>query len=253
MLAALVASGELPPVEERLPETPRVLEVEEIGTYGGALQQVRSLDESDWLAWVMTKEPLTIISPDLLRTLPNVAREFEVSDDGTTITFTLRPGMRWSDGAPFGVDDIMFWYEDLISNKELTPEPISYFTRNNELLVVTRVDDDTVTFAFSLPNSPFVDMIGTWWMYFVPQYSPKHYMSQFHPTYTERDKLNDLVKSEGFSSWPELYHSKDCVGHPSQGVHDPDCPTLAPWLFQDPKTAPVQTAVRKPVLLEGRS
>ena len=99
MLAALVASGELPPIEERLPETPRVLEVEEIGTYGGTLQQVRSLDESDWLAWVMTKEPLTIVSPDLLSTLPNVAREFSVSEDGTTITFTLRPGMRWSDGA----------------------------------------------------------------------------------------------------------------------------------------------------------
>ena len=194
----------------------------------------------------MTKEPLTIISPDLLSTLPNVAREFEVSEDGTTITFTLRPGMRWSDGAPFGVDDLLFWYEDLISNKELTPEPISYFTRNNELLVVSKVDDNTVTFSFSLPNSPFVNMIGTWWMYFVPQYSPKHYMSQFHPTYTDREKLDDLVKSEGFSSWPELYHSKDCVGHPSQGVSDPACPTLAPWLFQDPKTAPVQTAVRNP-------
>ena len=246
MLAALVASGELPPVEERLPETPRVLEVAEIGTYGGALQQVRNLDASDWLAWVMTKEPLTIISPDLLSTLPNVAREFEVSEDGTTITFTLRPGMRWSDGAPFGVDDLLFWYEDLISNKELTPEPISYFTRNNELLVVSKVDDNTVTFTFSLPNSPFVDMIGTWWMYFVPQYAPKHYMSQFHPTYTDREKLNDLVKSEGFASWPELYHSKDCVGHPSQGVHDPACPSLGPWQFQDPKTAPVQTAVRNP-------
>ena len=61
--------------------------------------------------------------------------------------------MRWSDGAPFGVDDLLFWYEDLISNKELTPEPISYFTRNNELLVVSKVDDNTVTFTFSLPNS----------------------------------------------------------------------------------------------------
>ena len=246
MLAAMVASGELPPIEERLPETPRVLEVEEIGTYGGTLQQVRNLDASDWLAWVMTKEPLTIVAPDLLSTLPNVAKEFSVSEDGTTITFTLRRGMRWSDGAPFGVDDIMFWYEDLISNKELTPEPISYFTRNNELMVVTQVADDTVTFAFSQPNSPFVNMIGTWWMYFVPQYSPKHYMSQFHPTYTDRETLDDLVKSEGFTSWPELYQSKDCVGHPSNGVNDPDCPTLAPWLFQDPKTAPVQTAVRNP-------
>lgn len=246
MLAALVASGELPPIEQRLPESPRVLEVEEIGAYGGALQQVRDLDSSDWLAWVMTKEPLTIVSPDLLSTLPNVAREFSVSADGTTITFKLRRGMRWSDGEPFGVDDIMFWYEDLISNKELTPEPISYFTRNNELLIVRRVDDETVTFSFSQPNSPFVDMIGTWWMYFVPQYAPKHYLSQFHPTYADRAELDELVRSEGFASWPELYQSKDCVGHPSNGVNDPACPTLAPWLFQDPKTAPVQTAVRNP-------
>jgi len=246
MLAALVASGDLPPVDQRLPETPRVLETEEIGRYGGTLQQVRNLDSSDWLAWVMTKEPLTIVAPDLLSTLPNTARTFEVSDDGTTITFTLRPGMKWSDGEPFGMHDIMFWYNDNISNKELTPEPISYFTRNNELLVATPVDDHTVTFEFALPNSPFVDMIGNWWMYFVPQYAPAHYLQQFHPSYTDSDTLDGIIKSEGFANWQELYHAKDCVGHPSNGVNDPACPTLAPWLFQDSKTSPVQTGVRNP-------
>ena len=246
MLAEMVARGELPPVEQRLPEVPRVLQVEEIGTYGGTLQQVRSHDQSDWMGWTMTKEPLTIVSPDLLRTLPNVAQEYSVSADGTTFTFKVRKGMRWSDGEPFTVDDVMFWYEDLISNRELYADPISWFKRDGELLVARRVDDQTFTFAFSKPNSPFVDVIGTWWMYFVPQYAPKHYMKQFHPTYTSQDKLDATLKAEGFATWQELYQGKDCVGHPAGGVNDPACPTLAPWLFQDPKTAPVQTAVRNP-------
>ena len=237
MLAALVASGELPPVQERLPEVPRVLEVEEIGSYGGALQQVRDADKSDWLAWTMSKEPLTIIAPDLQSTLPNVVQEYRVSADGTMITFKLRNGMRWSDGEPFTIDDVMFWYEDVLNNRELTPEPANLFARDGKLMVVRKVDDQTFTFNFSKPNSPFVDMMGTWWMYWVPQYAPKHHLSQFHPTYTSRTKLDGMMNEAGFSTWPELYQSKDCVGSPAMGVHDPACPTLAPWLNQNPKTA----------------
>ena len=246
MLAALVASGELPPVQERLPEVPRVLEVEEIGSYGGALQQVRDADKSDWLAWTMSKEPLTIIAPDLQSTLPNVVQEYRVSADGTMITFKLRNGMRWSDGEPFTIDDVMFWYEDVLNNRELTPEPANLFARDGKLMVVRKVDDQTFTFNFSKPNSPFVDMMGTWWMYWVPQYAPKHHLSQFHPTYTSQTKLDGMMNEAGFSTWPELYQSKDCVGSPAMGVHDPACPTLAPWLNQNPKTAPVQIAVRNP-------
>jgi peptide/nickel transport system substrate-binding protein len=42
---------------------------------------------------------------------PGLARSWEVSPDGLTWTFHLRQGVRWSDGAPFGADDVMFTAE----------------------------------------------------------------------------------------------------------------------------------------------
>ena len=47
---------------------------------------------------------------------------------GRSFTFYLRKGVRWSDGHPFTVDDLLFWYEDVLQNEELTqwcPEILS--------------------------------------------------------------------------------------------------------------------------------
>ena len=44
---------------------------------------------------------------------PSVAKSWEITDGGRTITFSLRKGHKWSDGAPFTADDFMFWYEDI--------------------------------------------------------------------------------------------------------------------------------------------
>ena len=47
MLAERVAAGELPPVDERLPDVPDVIEpTAEIGTYGGTIQLISNLPES---------------------------------------------------------------------------------------------------------------------------------------------------------------------------------------------------------------
>ena len=52
MLADMVAAGDLPPVEERLPDNPLVLEpFEEIGTYGGTLRR-----GSGWHFWLPDTE-----------------------------------------------------------------------------------------------------------------------------------------------------------------------------------------------------
>ena len=75
MLAEMVASGELPTIEERLPINPIVIEPEEaVGKYGGILRktvtgQYRSMGEMGW--WWMV-EPLTIHSPKGV-IVPNVA------------------------------------------------------------------------------------------------------------------------------------------------------------------------------------
>src|SRR6201986_281356 len=39
---------------------------------------------------------------------PNLARAFEVSSDGLTYTFHLRPDVLWHDGVKFGARDVIF-------------------------------------------------------------------------------------------------------------------------------------------------
>ena len=240
MLSKLVASGQLPDVDQRLPLVPKVVQpVGEIGKYGGTLQQVRDLNNSDWLAWVITKEPLVLVAHDYSATPPNVALEYKVSEDGKVTTFKLREGLKWSDGQSFTAEDVMFWYEDIITNTDLTPSPFGPLTRDGQLAQVSRIDDYTVSFSFDKPYSVFVELLGTWYMYFFPQYAPKHYLQQFHPNHVSQADLDKKVKAEGFNSWVDLFNSKN-------NVNNPDCPTVGAWIFIDPKTAPAQKAVRNP-------
>ena len=116
MLAQMVARGELPPVDERLPEQPKVVEpVESVGRYGGEFS-VYALDNMPWndlveetvvgASWVleMTADGETV---------PDVAQGYELAADANSVTLQLRKGARWSDGAPFTADDILFMHEDI--------------------------------------------------------------------------------------------------------------------------------------------
>jgi peptide/nickel transport system substrate-binding protein len=48
-----------------------------------------------------------------LQPRPGLAEGWAVSPDGLTITFTLRPNLRWSDGTSLTADDVLFTYETL--------------------------------------------------------------------------------------------------------------------------------------------
>ena len=121
-LAAMVEAGELPPVEERLPAEPLVQEVvEEIGTYGGTLRRgfLGPSDHNNYTRVVY--DALVRHAPDGSEVIPHIAKGWESNDDFTQWTVFLREGMKWSDGAPFTADDIMFWYEQ--DRPERGPEP----------------------------------------------------------------------------------------------------------------------------------
>src|SRR3546814_12388913 len=51
---------------------------------------------------------------------PDILEAVDVVDD-RVFTFHLRPGHRWSDGAPFTSEDFRYWWEDVAPNKEITP------------------------------------------------------------------------------------------------------------------------------------
>ncbi len=121
VLAEMVAAGELPVVDERLPAEPLVEEVAQVGTYGGLLRRgfLGPSDHNNYTRLVY--DALVRNSPDGSEVIPHIAKGWESNDDFTQWTVNLREGMKWSDGEPFTADDIMFWYNDIALNTDLSP------------------------------------------------------------------------------------------------------------------------------------
>ena len=119
-LQQLAQAGKLPPVEQRLPKEPMVIGTAEIGRYGGDFRSFLPTPQVQWAMQLMNKTGFLRWSTDGNTIIPHVASKWEVSDDGMVYTFRLREGMRWSDGAPFTADDVMFQYEDIILDPRLT-------------------------------------------------------------------------------------------------------------------------------------
>lgn len=227
-LAAKVAAGELPPVEERMPVEPMVMEtLDSIGEYGGTLRRaiLGGGDQHNILRQVGT-ELLVRWSHDWSEVKPNIAKSWTVSDDATTYTFKLREGMRWSDGEPFSADDIMFWYEVFLDDR-LTPSKHANFVDAGGPVKVTKIDDYTVEFKFSEPNGLFIQNLAYGFGY-PPVVYAKHYLSQFHADHNP--DVQTLVDAEpAAADWIALFNLKAGPMHTPLFWQNPDRPTLHAW------------------------
>lgn len=189
-LAKLVEEGKLPTVAERLPKNPLVVEpVEKIGQYGGDWRLGHVGTHLTHMSRYMGYENLIRWSPGWKGIIPNLAEKWEASEDAKEYTFYLREGVKWSDGAPFTADDILFWYEDILLNTDLTPTIPKDFVG----LTVEKIDDYTVKFIFEQPNGLFLMRAAGVNMFIL---RPKHYLKQFHPKYNETN-LDELMKEAG--------------------------------------------------------
>jgi len=248
MLKELVDAGKLPVVEQRLPEEPLVVEpLEEIGQYGGTLHRYTGTQQGNPAVDIFSLVTQLLVRwdpPDFKTVVPNILRDWELSEDGKTATFHLRKGLKWSDGVPFTADDIMFWYEDvLLLSDELGIGWIKpSFTQGGELWKVEKVDDYTVQLHFASPYcslllgnvlSGQVGWEASWGG--MGMFLPKHYLKQFHKNYVPEETLNEMAKEEGLADWVELFVQK--LELISFGIPlDPDCPSLCPWLIKEKST-----------------
>lgn len=230
MLADRVAAGELPPVEERLPEREDIQVVqprESIGTYGGEITfnatNPNSFGNTGFTAW---DQHLMGFSTNWEVVFPQVAKSIELSDDLTTATVTLRRGMKWSDGQPVTADDVMFWYEDIMMHPELPNLP-SQHTPGGEPVVVEKVDDFTVTFTYAQPYAAFPVAVARFDAGF--PIAPRHYLEQWHIDYNE--DANALAEEEGYDSWVGAFEFH-YTGQTGQTDFDPNLPVLKPWVLE---------------------
>lgn len=229
-LAEKVAAGELPPVDERLPSDPMVVEpLEMIGEYGGTWHMALSGGADQFMLWrTIGYEPLLRWTPAWDGWLPNVAKEFEINEDSTVFTVTLHEGMKWSDGDSFDADDIMFWYEDVLLNEELTPSLNSTFTVADEPVVVEKIDDVTVTFTFA-DSYGFFPLRLAYSIGLPPISFPRHYLEQFHPDYNK--DAAKLAEEAGYSSWVDYFFvMAETEGgvEPNIGLN-PEKPVITAW------------------------
>ena len=143
-LAEKVAAGELPPVAERLPSAPEVITPhEEVGTYGGVIRRgLRGSSDHNNILRIVSPQGLTRWDPDFNQPIPNLAESWSVNEDASEYTFELRPGRKWSDGAPFTADDVVFFVDDLLNNPDFygSSPPSRYFI-NGERMQAEKIDD----------------------------------------------------------------------------------------------------------------
>ena len=149
-LAALVEQEKLPPVTERLPAEPLVIKpLHAIGTYGGTWHRGFTGPADKWSGYrCCAFDTLTYVDFRGEKLVPNVVKDWQVSDQGRTFTLFLRQGMKWSDGTPFTADDFVFWYEDMFLNEELNPTRHQIMSINGKPGILEKVDPYTIQFKF---------------------------------------------------------------------------------------------------------
>jgi peptide/nickel transport system substrate-binding protein len=239
-LASRVASGELPPVAQRLPERPLVVETEPEATYGGDLRMLIGTPK-DWkLAYVYGYARLVRFDKTY-QIVPDVAERVEVKDGGRSFTFHLRKGHRWSDGAPFTSADFAYWWEHVANDPELSPGgPPALLLVDGEAPTMTFPDAWTVRVRWSKPNNLFLlDQAGA-----APTliYRPAHYLKQFHKAFNDPEKLKKLAKAERRRNWAALHNKRDAL----YVMDNPDMPTLQPWRPAVAPPADIVLAERNP-------
>ncbi len=215
MLAEMVAAGSLPPVAERLPAQPVVLEpVEEIGQYGGTWHAMDSSDNLGWTSQTVFTDSFLKWNRDANGMRPNLAQSWEWNDDATELVVHIVEGVKWSDGEPLTVDDYLFWWNDLVMNEDIPVSPPDGTQFNGEPMTVEKVDDFTLKFTFPIPNPLFLETQSRGSYYASNHFVPAHYLEQFHPAYNTAVTTTD-----------ELMARVDFNTH----LHFPDMPTFMAW------------------------
>jgi len=207
----------------RLPSEPLVYApYDAIGKYGGTLDVLSNATEagtSDFLS--VRHVNLVRYSDDLQTIVPNIAKGWDWNDDFTQLTFFLREGHRWSDGAPFTADDVKFWYDELALDPKIMEKPKDYVLVGGEPMTVDVIDPQTVRFNLPAPKPGLLSHFAT---SFAQGFQPKHFLGQFHPDVNaDADALAQAAGFEnGLAVIKAYFGNSDWTDTPVPLLNSPD-------------------------------
>jgi len=243
LLAPLVEAGDLPPVAERVGPEPVVMEgVEGIGRYGGTWVR---LSGTSFDAEVMTRSchsyaNLVRWSPQGYPIVPHIAKSYEVSDDNRVFTFTLRRGMRWSDGHPFTADDILYWWEDEVLDPVFEGDVTPFMQREGKAATVEKLGPYQFRVHFEKPFGAFLIHLASSRGVDVCS-RPAHYLRQYHPRLGDPEKIASEMARRKIDDKLSLYWH--LVG---AYFENPEYPRLWPWIYRTYTSSPPYAIVRNP-------
>ena len=241
LLAARVAAGELPPIEERIPKEPfvvgpGVLNSEEwldweVGQLGGTIR-VPNLNNSGVHEIYLALGMSILRAPDQSTKdpLPAIVSEYDISEDFTEFCFTIREGLRWSDGELVTTEDVRMTFE-LYGDERIYPT--FYFRAaapDGTPPVVTIIDDLSFCVEFSEPYGFFLANLASWIPDYTLLFRPAHFIKQFHADYTPMEQIQPTLDELEIETWEQLVQQKDMQHWELHRAHGLDVPSLAPWV-----------------------
>lgn len=230
--AEKVKAGDLPPVAERGPAEPLIVDFESRGrTIGRQGGQIRTfIGRAKDVRYAAVYGYARLVGYDeKFRLGADLLREVKV-EEGRIFTFYLRKGHKWSNGDPFTAEDFRYWWEDVANNPKLYPSgPPVLMMVNDERPVFEVLDETTVRYSWSAPNPRFLPALAAARPPFI--YRPSHFMKRFHEKYADPEELAELVDEYAVRNWAPLHNRLDNL----YNFDNPDLPTLQPWMNTTPK------------------
>ena len=214
---------DMPTLADRIPSEPLVVApYDAIGTYGGTFNALSNATEAGTSDFMSVRHVnLVRYADDLTTIVPNVAKSWSWNDDYTQLTFVLREGHKWSDGEPFGAEDVEFWYENLALDSNVIESPKDYVLAGGEAMTVDVIDAQTVRFNMPSPKPGFLAHFAN---HYAQGFQPKHFLGQYHPDINP--DADTLAQSLGFENGYDLvkayYGSSDWMDTPTPMLAHPD-------------------------------
>ncbi|MEH1920958.1 ABC transporter substrate-binding protein [Nostoc sp.] len=89
---------------------------------------------------------------------PNLAKYWQTSKDHKQVIYTLRKGLKWSDGKPLTAEDVVFTYNEIYSNPAIPSYAQDFLIigKNRTFPTVRKLDDLRVEFTLPEPFAPFI-------------------------------------------------------------------------------------------------
>ena len=225
-----VDNNVLPPIADRVPETPVVVDMAErgrdFGMQGGTLRTMitRSKDIRQMVVYGYAR---LLGFTDTYDLVPDILHSVDITD-GRIFSFNLRKGHKWSDGHAFTSADFEYWWKHVANDPDLSPSgPPQFLNSNGELPKVTFPDDTTVVYEWSQPNAAFLPTLARARPPFI--YRPAHFLKQYHAEFADPDKLAKAVAKKKVRSWAALHNKRDNM----YKFNNHRLPTLQPWLPAD--------------------